>query len=481
MDINQTDIGVYGLGVMGRNLALNLEQNGYSVSVYNRREKGEEMIVREFVEAAGEEKQFLGAESVAKFMNSIERPRKIILMIKAGPPVDQVIKELLPLLEAGDVLIDGGNSHFADTGRRVKHLKTKGINFIGMGISGGEEGARHGASLMPGGDADAWGVLKPILQSIAAETPQGDPCCSWMGKNGSGHFVKMVHNGIEYADMQLIAESYHIMTGGLGFGPVQAADVFHTWNRGPLNSYLLEITSSILTTRDDDGIPLIDKILDSAGQKGTGRWTVEAALDLGVPVPVIAASVFSRYLSAQISIREQGAKEISGPSANIPGDPQGVLERLQQALLTARIMVLAEGFNLIQEANRTFEWDMDPATVARIWQGGCIIRSKLLEPVEEAYRNQPDLNYLAFSENMKTILNDNEDTLRETVTAAVRAGLPVPGFSAAVTHYDGLRTERLPANLIQAQRDYFGAHRYERTDKPRGELFHTEWNKQAER
>ena len=477
--MRKSDIGVYGLGVMGRNLALNLEEQGFRVSVFNRIAPEEKNIVREFLEAEGKDKNFFGADSAKEFINSVDLPRKILLMIKAGTAVDEVIDQLIPWVDSGDILIDGGNSYYEDTARRVQRLSSKQIHFVGMGISGGETGARDGPSLMPGGSPEAWNPIKTILESIAAETPGGDPCCAWMGQGGAGHFVKMVHNGIEYADMQLMAEIYHLLRQGLEFSSIDIGEFFDKWNRGILESYLMEITADIFTVRDDSGEPLVEKILDAAGQHGTGKWAVNSALDLGVPTPLIASGVFSRIISGLKDLRSGGLTRLMGPHQSMKSAPSEVLDNLEKALLAARILVLSEGFFLLKAAGDTYGWSYRLDRVARTWQGGCIIRSQLLEPVEEAYLLDADLPHLLLSEYFMDQLEESISGLRSIVKEAIDAGIPVPAFSAAIAQYDALRSEWLPANLIQAQRDYFGAHRYERIDRSRGTFFHTEWRNLA--
>ena len=472
--MKKSHIGIYGLGVMGRNLALNFEEKGNRVSVFNRIAPGEENLVDNFLAEAGPEKDFFGAKRAASFVESLERPRKIMMMVKAGAPVDTVISELAPLLESGDILIDGGNSNFNDTERRVKELSKKEIHFIGMGVSGGEEGARNGPSLMPGGDVAAWSSVRQIFETSAATAFDGSPCCRWIGGGGAGHFVKMVHNGIEYADMQLIAEAYHLMKDSANMSTAEIAGQFSAWNETGLNSYLMEITALILTVVDENGSPLVDSILDNAGQKGTGKWTAITSLDLGIPLPGITEAVYARFFSSLIDLRAR----ISSTKPNSkPALPEKSLKikNLESALLAARILAYAEGFYMIAEASREFGWGIDFASVAKIWQGGCIIRSKILKPIEKAFTEQPDLKHLllhpVFSEKMETY----QLGLRETVKNGIDTQIPLPCFSAYLAQFDSLRSGRLPANLIQAQRDYFGAHTYERVDSPRGSFFHTNW------
>jgi 6-phosphogluconate dehydrogenase len=470
-----SDIGVIGLGVMGRNLALNLADHGCRVAVFNRRAPGEEHLVREFVDSAGDRDRIAGAETLEAFIGSLARPRKILLMITAGKPVDYVLADLVPLLESGDIVIDGGNSHYEDTTRRTDDLAKQGILFVGMGVSGGEEGARYGPSLMPGGNDQAWETLRPILEPIAALAFDGSPCCAWMGGGGAGHFVKMVHNGIEYADMQLIAEVYDVITRGLGMSAAEAGELFALWSQTELSSYLVEITRDILATRDEDGEPLVEKIVDSAGQKGTGRWTGMAAMEMGVPLPAIGQAVFARYISAQRDLRLRASKTLSGPRTPIDTDRETVISELADGLLGGRMATYAEGFHFITTAGRKHGWQINPAAVAHIWQGGCIIRSRLLIDIEDAYRGEPGLEHLFLSDAYASALGRLQDGWRGAIGLAVDHGLPVPNMMAGLGLYDSLRAARLPANLIQAQRDYFGAHTYERVDRPEETGFHTEW------
>lgn len=475
--MKKSNIGVYGLGVMGRNLALNLEDHENQVSVYNRPMPGEEQVVSDFIENKGTSKSFLGAQTLPDFVQSLESPKMILIMVKAGPPVDSVIEELTPFLNKGDILIDGGNSHFEDTERRVGDLFEEDIHFVGMGVSGGEEGARFGPSMMPGTNPEVWGRLKDLLEPISAEAFDGSPCCTRIGTGGAGHFVKMVHNGIEYADMQLIAEAYHIMKQDFRMTSGEISEQFTKWNSGLLSSYLFEITAEILTVTDDDGVPLVDKILDSAGQKGTGKWTAISAFESGVPLTGISEAVTARFISSFTDLR----KSLSGSLTYNPDvtevDRGQSLSDLKDALLACRIVSHAEGFFMITETNRQKGWGIDPAEVARIWQGGCIIRSILLKPIVAAYIQNPALDHLLQSDEISGLMKDLQDGWRDTISRAARAGSPVPVMMASLSQYDSLRSARLPANLIQAQRDYFGAHTYERTDKPRGDFFHTDWSR----
>jgi 6-phosphogluconate dehydrogenase len=476
--MNKADIGLYGLGVMGRNLALNFEENGCNVSVYNRRTKGEEYVVRDFIEEeGGDGKNIYGANNIASFIASLKTPRKILLMVQAGNPVDLVIRELLPFLESGDIIIDGGNSNFKDTNRRVDELNEHHVLFVGMGVSGGEEGARHGPSMMPGGNQKAWNSIQPILEASAAKAFDGSPCCAWIGHGGAGHFVKMVHNGIEYADMQLIAETYHLMKYSLGMSSSEIAEQFRLWNKTELDSYLIEITEDILLTSDEDGQPLVDKILDCAGQKGTGKWTAITALELGVPLPGITQSVFARFVSSFKQLRKDLAKNHSTPARQISGNREKLLESLADALLASRMVSYAEGFHLIQGMSDESGWEINPAEVARIWQGGCIIRSRLLNDIADAFNSTTSLPHLFLDDNYMKKLTGLQKGWRLVVAETIKTGIPAPNMMAALAFFDSLRTEQLPANIIQAQRDYFGAHTYERTDKPRGEFFHTDWKK----
>lgn len=465
---------------MGRNLALNLEEKGNRVSVYNRSTEGEEHVVEEFISSEGTGKKIYGADSLSDFTASLEKPRKILMMVKAGKAVENVIDELLPHLDENDILIDGGNSQFEDTARRVEALTEQGIRFVGMGVSGGEEGARHGPSLMPGGNPEAWHDIRPILEPIAARSFDDLPCCPWIGSGGAGHFVKMVHNGIEYADMQLIAEAYHLMKTGLDMHALEISQQFQHWNDGSLASYLIEITSEIFAFEDADKEPLIDKILDSAGQKGTGKWTAISALENGLPLPGITESVFARYVSSLVKLRQLISEGPIVPNAPVTTDRNEVLRNLAEALLASRMMCHAEGFFFITRTGKQQNWNIDAATVARIWQGGCIIRSMLLKEIEQIYQDRPTLPHLLLSETYAGRLDELQTGWRKNLTFAINHGIPAPVSASSLSQYDALRFARLPANLIQAQRDYFGAHTYERLDSPRGDFFHTEWSKPKE-
>ncbi len=479
--MSKSHLGVYGLGVMGRNLALNFEGKGYRVSLYNRNAPGEQYVVDEFLAFEGVGKNFKGTSDVESFVESLDSPRKILMMVKAGDPVDMVIEELIPFLDKGDIIIDGGNSNFDDTNRRVDALIEKEILFVGMGVSGGEEGARKGPSLMPGGNKEAWPHLREMLESIAAKAFDGSPCCAWIGNQGAGHFIKMVHNGIEYADMQIISEAYHFMKVILGMKPQKMSDTFSDWNDTELDSYLIEITANILKVKDEQGGPLLDKILDSAGQKGTGKWTAITSLEQGVALPVISQAVFSRFFSSLTDLRRQFANRISSPILVSNQDRALLLHSLAQALFASRMVAYAEGFFLITETSKEFDWGIDPSSAARIWQGGCIIRSDLLNEIQKAYTEEISLEHLFlsnfYSQSFRNLING----WRKIVSTAVNEGLPMPAMSAALAQYDTLRSEKLPANLIQAQRDYFGAHTYERVDRHKGKFFHTDWIEESEK
>lgn len=465
------DIGLIGLAVMGENLALNIANHGFSIVVFNRTVSK----VDEFLAGRARGKSISGAHSLPEFVAALKKPRKIIMLVKAGKPVDELIEQLLPLCEPGDILIDGGNSQFTDTIRRTRYVESKGLLYVGSGVSGGEEGALTGPSLMPGGSAAAWPHIRPIFQSICAKTPDGEPCCDWMGSDGAGHFVKMVHNGIEYGDMQLISEAYDLMKRGLGMSNADMHAVFDEWNRGELNSYLIEITRDILAYRDETGQYTLDLILDAAGQKGTGKWTVQAALDDGQPLTLIAEAVFARCLSALKEERVAAAAELKGKVATFKGDRQKALADLRAALYAAKLVSYAQGFQLMRAAAKTYNWDLNFGAIALVWRGGCIIRSAFLGDIYKAYRRRPDLPNLLLDKFFKSAVTKRQTAWRRTVVLATRLGIPVPCFSSALAYFDGYRSERLPANLLQAQRDYFGAHTYERVDRPRGEFFHTNW------
>ena len=473
--MNSNQIGVYGLGVMGRNLALNLENKGFKVAVHNRTAPGEEHILNDFISNEGAGKNIHGANTVEQFCLSLQKPRKILLMVKAGPPVDHIINELTPFLEPGDLIIDGGNSHFEDTSRRVEELSDKELLFAGMGVSGGEEGARNGPSLMPGGNKKAWKLIKPIFEPISARAFDGSPCCAWIGSNGAGHFVKMVHNGIEYADMQIISEAYHVMRSGLNMNTKEISEQFNKWANSTLSSYLFEITSEILSVDDSDGNPLVDKILDSAGQKGTGKWTAINALEFGVPLPAISQAVYSRFFSSLKNIRVQLSKNSAEDNATSFPSRTESLSQLENALIASRMVSHAEGFYLISSASQEFEWDIDLKSVAKIWQGGCIISSSLLNSIFDAYSQNSGLEHLLLDADYTEAITEQVAGWRKLLSNTILNEIPAPAMLACLNEYDSLRSENLPANIIQAQRDYFGAHTYERTDKPRGTFYHTNW------
>ncbi len=466
-----SDIGLIGLAVMGENLVLNMESKGFQVSVFNRHTQK----VDNFLSGRAEGKNIIGTHSVEELIASLERPRKVMMMIKAGDAVDEMIETLLPHLESGDIIIDGGNTHYPDTNRRTAYVESKGLLYIGTGVSGGEEGALLGPSIMPGGSKDAWPLVKPIFQSIAAKVDDGTPCCDWVGENGAGHFVKMVHNGIEYGDMQLITEAYQIMRDLLHMSAGEMHLIFKEWNKGELDSYLIEITSDILAYNDSDGKPLVDKILDTAGQKGTGKWTGVAALDLGIPLTLIGEAVFSRCLSAMKSERVTASKILSGPSPSFEGDRKKFLDDLREALYASKIVSYTQGYALMMAAAEEYKWKLNYGGIALMWRGGCIIRSAFLGKIKAAFDKNPSLTNLLLDPFFSDKVERSQDGWRNIVATAARNGIPLPAISAALSYYDGYRCERLPANLLQAQRDYFGAHTYERTDKPRGEFFHTNW------
>lgn len=464
-------IGVAGLAVMGENLVMNMADKGFSVAVYNRTTAK----VDAFLAGRAKDKTISGFHTVADFVASLERPRKIMMMLKAGEVVDQFIDQLMPLLEKGDIIIDGGNSNYHDTMRRVAAVENQGLQYIGSGVSGGEEGALKGPSIMPGGTFSAWAAVEPIFTAISAKVGDNEPCCAWMGSGGAGHFVKMVHNGIEYGDMQLICESYHLMRELLGLQADEMQPIFAGWNRGELSSYLIEITADILAYKDDGGNSLIDSILDTAGQKGTGKWTVNVALEHGTPLSLISESVFARCLSALKDRRVAASKILDGPAPAFTGDQSVFLAALQRALYCAKIISYTQGFALMRQASDEYGWNLDFGSIARIWRGGCIIRSVFLDKIAKAFKQDPELANLLFDTYFSSQVNKAQEDLRNIVATAATQGVPVPSLSAALGYFDGLRSSRLPANLLQAQRDYFGAHTYERIDKPRGEFFHTDW------
>jgi len=471
------DIGLIGLAVMGQNLVLNMNDKGFTVAVFNRAvSKVDDFLAGP---AAGRD-TILGAHSIEEFVGLLKKPRRVMLMVKAGPPVDEFIEHLLPHLEAGDIIIDGGNSNFNDTTRRCEHLEDKGLLYIGTGVSGGEEGARHGPSIMPGGSPAAWPAVKPIFQAIAAKatdptTGKEEPCCDWVGRKGAGHFVKMVHNGIEYGDIQLICEAYSLLKAA-GLSPKEQSEIFGKWNVGELDSYLIEITRDILAHEDPETHrPMVDVILDTAGQKGTGKWTVITACDLGMPVTLIGEAVFARCLSAMKEARVEAAGKLRGPKASFRGDREKFIEDVRQGLYASKIISYTQGFQMMEAASSDFGWDLNFAGIALMWRGGCIIRSQFLGKIKEAFSRRKPPASLLLDGYFRTAVRKAQPAWRRVVREAVRMGVPVPAFSSALAYYDGYRSERLPANLLQAQRDYFGAHTYERVDKPRGQFFHTNW------
>jgi 6-phosphogluconate dehydrogenase len=465
------DIGLIGLAVMGQNLVLNMNDHGYKVAVFNRTVSKVDDFIRN--EAAGT--QVVGTHSMAELAAALKRPRRVMLMVKAGDAVDHMIEELLPYLEKGDIIIDGGNSHWPDTTRRTKYLAGKGLLFIGTGISGGEDGARHGPSIMPGGNPAAWPYVKGIFQAIAAKVDDGTPCCDWVGEDGAGHYVKMVHNGIEYGDMQLICEGYQLMKDALGLTADELHQVFADWNQGELDSYLIDITSQIFAKKDDDGLPIVDKILDTAGQKGTGKWTCFSALDLGMPVTLIGEAVFSRCLSALKAERVAASAVLPGPKYCAAQDRKAFVEDVRRGLYCSKIISYAQGYMLLREAAKDQSWNLNFGGIALMWRGGCIIRSRFLGKIKEAFDKNPKLNNLLLDDFFTQVLINYQPAWRRAILQAIQYGVPMPAFSTALAFYDGYRTARLPANLLQAQRDFFGAHTYERVDKPRGEFFHTNW------
>jgi 6-phosphogluconate dehydrogenase len=471
MIMAQADIGLIGLAVMGENLILNMESKGFTVACFNRTVSK----VDDFVNGRAKGKNIIGCHSIEELVASLKKPRKIMMMVKAGQAVDELIDQLLPHIENGDILIDGGNSNYQDTIRRCGYVEGKGKLYIGTGVSGGEEGALLGPAIMPGGSPTAWEHVKPIFQKIAAKAPDGSPCCEWMGENGAGHFVKMVHNGIEYGDMQMICETYQIMKEGLGMSNEEMHEVFAEWNKGELDSYLIEITTDILGVKDEEGNYVIDLILDRAGQKGTGKWTVVEALDQGQPLTLIAEAVFARCLSALKDERVNAAKVLPGPKAAFRGKRQNLLTDLRYALYASKIASYAQGFMLMQAAAKERKWNLNYGAIASIWRGGCIIRSAFLGKIKEAFDRRSDLPNLLLDPFFKTAVTKAHGSWRRVITTAVKLGIPMPTVGSALFFYDGYRHERLPANLLQAQRDYFGAHTYERVDKPRGQFFHTNW------
>ena len=465
------DFGLIGLAVMGENLVLNIESKGYTVAVFNRTVEKVDV----FINGRAKGKNIIGTHSIEELVKSIKKPRKVMLLVKAGRAVDDFIDKLIPYLEKGDIIIDGGNTHFPDTNRRTEYVESKGLLYIGTGVSGGEEGALRGPSIMPGGSKDAWKEVKPIFQDIAAKVADGSPCCDWVGEKGAGHFVKMVHNGIEYGDMQLICEAYYIMKELLGMTSEEMHEVFKEWNKGELDSYLIEITRDILAFKDDDGTPLVENILDTAGQKGTGKWTGIAALEHGVPLTLIGEAVFARCLSAQKEERVKASKELKGTQKNFTGDKKAFIEDIKNALYASKIVSYAQGYLLMRTAAKEYGWNLNYGGIALMWRGGCIIRSVFLGKIKEAFDKNPNLENLLLDPYFKNNVKSAQNSWRKVVSTAALNGIPVPAFATALAYFDGYRSERLPANLLQAQRDYFGAHTYERVDKPRGEFFHTNW------
>ena len=470
--MNKADIGVIGLAVMGENLILNMESKGFTVACFNRTVSK----VDRFINGRAKGKNVIGTHSIEELCDNLASPRRVMLMVKAGKPVDDYVELLLPHLEEGDIIIDGGNSYFPDTIRRTRYLAEKGIRYIGTGVSGGEEGALHGPSIMPGGNPEAWPHVKPIFQAIAAKVEDGTPCCDWVGSDGAGHYVKMVHNGIEYGDMQMIAEAYFLMKHLLGMTPAEMHTVFKEWNEGELDSYLVEITRDILAYVDQEtGKPMVDVILDTAGQKGTGKWTSQSALDMGTPAPTVAEAVFARFISAIKEERVAASEILGGPEPAFEGDREAFIEDIRKALYASKICSYAQGFQLIKMAAAEYGWDLNYGGIALLWREGCIIRAQFLGRIKEAFDEEPELANLLLAPYFKDAIDRSQDSWRVVVATAVTHGIPVPAFSSALTYYDSYRNARLSANILQAQRDYFGAHTYERVDKPRGEFFHTNW------
>ena len=466
------DIGLIGLAVMGQNLVMNMNDHGFKVAVFNRTTSK----VDEFLADEAKGTEVVGTHSIEELCAQLKKPRRVMMMVKAGEVVDQTIEQVVPHLEKGDIVIDGGNSLYTDSNRRTKELADKGILFIGTGVSGGEEGARFGPSIMPGGNPEAWPHVKDIFQGIAAKVEDGTPCCDWVGEDGAGHYVKMVHNGIEYGDMQLIGEAYQLLKDALQLTPEQFAGVFTEWNKGELDSFLIEITAEIFGKKDEDGEPMIDKILDTAGQKGTGKWTAIAALDLGMPVTLIGESVFARCLSALKEERVQASKILEGPKKVLTvAEKDAFIEDVRRALFCSKLISYAQGYMLLRAAGIENKWNLNMGGVALMWRGGCIIRSAFLNDIKKAYDKNPKIENLLMDDFFFGVLNKYQASWRKAIVHAIEIGVPTPAFSTALAFYDGYRTARLPANLLQAQRDFFGAHTYERVDKPRGEFFHTNW------
>ncbi|MCL4298932.1 MAG: decarboxylating NADP(+)-dependent phosphogluconate dehydrogenase [Anaerolineae bacterium] len=469
--MSKADIGLIGLAVMGQNLVLNMNDHGFKVAVFNRTVS----TVDEFINGNAKGTDVVGAHSIEELVSLLKRPRRVMLLVKAGQPVDDFIEKLIPHLEAGDIIIDGGNSNYQDTMRRTAYVESKGLLYIGTGVSGGEEGARHGPSIMPGGSPAAWPHVKPIFQAIAAKVEDGSPCCDWVGENGAGHFIKMVHNGIEYGDMQLICESYDLMKNALGMSADEMHQVFAEWNKGKLDSYLIEITRDILGFKDEDGQPIVEKILDTAGQKGTGKWTGISALEMGIPLTLIMEAVLSRSLSALKDERVAASKVLSGPTVQFSGDKAAFVNDIREALYASKIISYTQGYMLMRAAAAEYNWNLNYGGIALMWRGGCIIRSVFLGKIKEAFDKNPELSNLLLDPYFKEQVEAAQAAWRRVVARAVEMGISVPAMSSALAFFDGYRRERLPANLLQAQRDYFGAHTYERVDRPRGQFFHTNW------
>jgi 6-phosphogluconate dehydrogenase len=465
------DIAVVGLAVMGQNLLLNMDEHGYTVVAYNR----DDEFAGNIEKCVKMGKRVIGAHTIEDMTAALKTPRKILIMVQAGKAIDQIIEQLLPLLAPGDCIIDGGNSHFTDTIRRAKYLEEKGLLYVGTGVSGGEEGARKGPSMMPGGSPKAWPLVKELFQAISAKTPDGTPCCNWVGEGGAGHYVKMAHNAIEYGDMQIICEAYQLMKQGLGLTPDAMHDIFAAWNKTELESYLIEITADILAFKDEDGLPLVDKILDKAGQKGTGKWFSVNSLDLGIPVTLISEAVYARCLSALKDERMLASKKLSGPGGLFTGDKKAFVEDIRQALLASKLVSYAQGFMLMREAQKEYGWKLNFGEIAMLWRSGCIIRSVFLDKIKAAFDKNQDLSNLLLDDYFRNLIDRCQSSWRKVVSQAVMLGVALPAFSSALTFYDGYRSEQLPANLLQAQRDYFGAHTYKRIDKPRDQAFHTNW------
>jgi 6-phosphogluconate dehydrogenase len=473
--MSQADIAMIGLAVMGQNLVMNMADHGFTVAAFNRTTK----VADDFVNGSAKGMSIIAAHSLEEMAQMLKKPRRVMMLVKAGKPVDDFIEKLLAVLEPGDIIIDGGNSNYEDSIRRAGYVESKGLLYVGSGVSGGEEGARHGPSLMPGGSAAAWPAIKPIFQAVAAKVPEGDPngtpCCDWVGGTGSGHFVKMVHNGIEYGDMQIIGEAYDLMKRGLGMSNNEMSATLAKWNQGPLDSYLIEITRNILAYKDEQGQAVVDVILDSAGQKGTGKWTAVSALDEGTPLTLVAEAVYARYLSALVDERAAASQVLSGASGKYTGDKQALIDDLEKAVYAAKIVSYAQGYMLMRAAAATYGWELNLGGIALMWRGGCIIRSVFLGKIKEAFDADPNLPNLLLAPYFQQAMADGDAAWRRVVSVAVQLGIPVPTLSSSLAFYDGYRSERLPANLTQAQRDYFGAHTYERIDQPRGQFFHTNW------